>query len=145
MSTTRRANVNFADKQAKMHGQSVHRAVGDYDEASGILWNARPGRGVDMNRSDLPIGIFMATGNLIQFIPDGAETGPRETAQEVVDRIEGGSRFAEVEDGYPLEVARSVVGPARTPDPRAVPATEAAKKALEKRLAAQGTQGAPTK
>jgi hypothetical protein len=137
--TTKRARVTFADKKnaPTLGGSTLTRAEGDYEEATGILWNVKKGSGVVATQAkDHPIGVHLPTGNLIQFIPEGAIV-PTRTPQEIVDELEGvedpEDRAGPVDE--PEVAAAPPPRPVRQPDPRAVPVTEAAKKAEAARQA----------
>ncbi len=140
--TTRRARVTFADKKnaPTLHGKHLSRAEGDYEEATGILWNVRAAEGVDASLAkDSPIGVHLPTGNLIQFVPEGVQVA-KKSPQEVVDELNG------VTDPDERGGEGEVISPQpgadtghrvqqRQPDPRAVPVTEAARKAAAAREA----------
>jgi len=139
--TTKRARVTFADKKnaPTLHGKHLSRAEGDYEEATGILWNVRAAEGPDASLAkDCPIGVHLPTGNLIQFVPEGVQVA-KKTPQEVVDELNGitdpDERGGEGEVISPQPGADVGHRVQRQPDPRAVPVTPAAQKAAAERAA----------
>jgi hypothetical protein len=81
---TRRHRVSFAQKDIKLHGSSIHTAEGDYEEATGILWNPVRGPGVDPNDTRAPVGIHLASGAKLQAVP-AEELAKRDAVKEAAE------------------------------------------------------------
>lgn len=79
---TRRARVSFSkDRDVKLHGSGMTNCEGDFEEATGIVWNpVRHATGVDPRDTREPIGIHVQSGAKIQYVP-AEELAARATAQ----------------------------------------------------------------
>jgi len=136
----KRVRVTFADKKLAptLHGKHLSHLEGELDEATGIVWNPRPSKGVDQTAKDLPIGVHWTSGNMIQHVPEGFVEN-RKSPQEVVDELNGvtdpDERGGDGEVISPQPGADVGQRAQRQPDPRAVPVTEAARKAQAERAA----------
>jgi hypothetical protein len=127
--TTRRARVTFhKSHQPIINGQPLARVEGDLDDTTGILWNAKKADGVRAHDPSAPVGIHIATGHLIQFVPEAAPVDPN--APKVYLDANGKPMDPPSEDAEPVQ-GEVYLPPARG---RSVlpPVTEAAKRAAAK-------------